>query len=217
MWTIRTPKCPSATLKRPEYFLATTRTLQCFTSKLGHRGRHRRQSTKTSAVNHKEIDTHSVNRMPLRRPWRTEKKNPVLDKVWTSLFGKEVNFQALFSDWPNDYCVQREARSCDLRVERTFDGWLAMGVHCWWLSSPWPAADLHCQWVWWKRTQSGRGSWGNVWTNAKCPHQKSSISDSFLVLFRFFFFQRKQNRMHTGNTMAFLLNTLHSWWVHQWC
>ena len=77
----------------------------------------------------------------------------------------------------------REARSCDLQVERTFDGWL--GVHCWWLSSPpWPAADLHV----WKRTDSGRGSWGSVWTNAKCPHQMSSFSDSFLVLYRSFFF-----------------------------
>ena len=44
------PKCPSATLERPEYFLATTRTLQCFTSKLGHRGR-----APTSAANHKDV------------------------------------------------------------------------------------------------------------------------------------------------------------------
>ena len=48
--------------------------------------RHRRQITKTSAVNHKEIDTHGVNRGPLRRPWRTDKKNRFLDKVWTPQF-----------------------------------------------------------------------------------------------------------------------------------
>ena len=46
---INSPKCPSATLERPEHFLATTRTLQCFTSKLGHRGR-----APTSAANHKD-------------------------------------------------------------------------------------------------------------------------------------------------------------------
>ena len=43
-------KCHSATLERPEHFLATTRTLQCFTSKLGHRGR-----ATTSAANHKDV------------------------------------------------------------------------------------------------------------------------------------------------------------------
>ena len=39
---------PSATLERPEHFFAKTRTLQCFTSKLGHRGhvRLRRQNHK---------------------------------------------------------------------------------------------------------------------------------------------------------------------------
>ena len=45
--------------------------------------RHRRQITKESAVNHKEIDTNGVNRMLLRRPWRTDQKNRFLDKVWT--------------------------------------------------------------------------------------------------------------------------------------
>ena len=43
-------KCHSATLERPEHFLARTRTLQCFTSKLGHRGR-----APTSAANHKDV------------------------------------------------------------------------------------------------------------------------------------------------------------------
>ena len=48
--------------------------------------RTRRQITKTSAVSHKEIDTHRVNRGPLRRSWRTDKKNRFLDKVWTPQF-----------------------------------------------------------------------------------------------------------------------------------
>ena len=48
--------------------------------------RHRRQITKESAVNHKEIDTNGVNRMLLRRPWRTDQKNRFLDKVWTPQF-----------------------------------------------------------------------------------------------------------------------------------
>ena len=83
------PKCPSATLESPEHFLATTRTLQCFTSKLGHRGHvptSAAKITKESAVNHKEIDTNGVNRMLLRRPWRTDQKNRFLDKVWTPQF-----------------------------------------------------------------------------------------------------------------------------------
>ena len=42
--------------------------------------------TKESAVNHKEIDTNGVNRMLLRRPWRTDQKNRFLDKVWTPQF-----------------------------------------------------------------------------------------------------------------------------------
>ena len=85
-----TPNCPSATLERPEHFLATTRTLQCrFTSKLGHRGHAQTSAakiTKESAVNHKEIDTNGVNRMLLRRPWRTDQKNRFLDKFWTPQF-----------------------------------------------------------------------------------------------------------------------------------
>ena len=83
------PKCPSATLESPEHFLATTRTLQCFTSKLGHRGHvptSAAKITKESAVNYKEIDTNGVNRMLLRRPWRTDQKNRFLDNVWTPQF-----------------------------------------------------------------------------------------------------------------------------------
>ena len=70
-------------------FPCTTRTLQCFTSKLGHRGHvptSAAKITKQSAVNHKEIDTNGVNRMLLRRPWRTDLKNRFLDKVWTPQF-----------------------------------------------------------------------------------------------------------------------------------
>ena len=55
----------------------------------GHRGHvptSAAKITKESAVNHKEIATNGVNRMLLRRPWRTDQKNRFLDKVWTPQF-----------------------------------------------------------------------------------------------------------------------------------
>ena len=87
------PKCPSATLERPEHFLATgwysynaNTIVLLASSAIEAVPRHRRRITKTTAVNHKDIDTHGVNRMPLRRPWLIDKKNRFLDKVWTPQF-----------------------------------------------------------------------------------------------------------------------------------
>ena len=88
----------------------------------GHRGRaptDRRQITKTSAVNHKEIDTHGGNLMPLRRPWRTEKKNPVLDKVWTSQFSTTPPkpFLLSFSTYLGDQTLTRSIWKRKSRID----------------------------------------------------------------------------------------------------
>ena len=97
--------------------------------------RHRRQITETTAVNHKEIDTQGVNRMPFRPPWRTDKKNRFLDKVWTPQFsttppkpfllsfsthlGDQTLARSIwkrksqFSNWPKDiytYMLRRSPR-----------------------------------------------------------------------------------------------------------
>ena len=94
----------------------------------GHRGHvptSAAKITKESAVNHKEIDTNGVNRMLLRRPWRTDQKNRFLDKVWTPQFsttppklfllsfsthlGDQTLARSIwkrksqFSNWPKDY------------------------------------------------------------------------------------------------------------------
>ena len=94
----------------------------------GHRGHvptSAAKITKESAVNHKEIDTNGVNRMLLRRPWRTDQKNRFLDKVWTPQFSTTppkpflLSFsthlvdqtlarsiwkrKSQFSNWPKDY------------------------------------------------------------------------------------------------------------------
>ena len=56
----------------------------------GHRGHvptSAAKITKESAVNHKEIDTNGVNRMLLRRPWRTVHEKPV--------FGQGLNSAVL--------------------------------------------------------------------------------------------------------------------------
>ena len=68
------------------------------------------------------------------------------------------------------------------------------------------AVSRHCSSVKRKRTHTGGGGGGGseeiVWTNTKC-RLPLTVFWRFSVLF---FFLHEKNRMHTGNTMSFLLS-----------
>ena len=121
----------SQRLKRRVWLIMTGKSMPHATH--GHRGHvptSAAKITKESAVNHKEIDTNGVNRMLLRRPWRTDQKNRFLYKVWTPQFsttppkpfllsfsthlGDQTLARSIwkrksqFSNWPKDYwCLRR--------------------------------------------------------------------------------------------------------------
>ena len=109
----------------------------------GHRGHvptSAAKITKDSAVNHKEIDTNGVNRMLLRRPWRTDQKHRFLDKVWTPQFSTTppksflLSFsthlvdqtlarsiwkrKSQFSNWPKDYKSMTDRASSTAAEQR---------------------------------------------------------------------------------------------------
>ena len=106
--------------------------VQCFTSKLGHRGHvptSAAKITKESAVNHKGIDTNGVNRMLLRRPWRTDQKNRFLDKVWTPQFSTTPPkpFLLSFSTHLGDQTLARSIWKRSQLLDAFFR--LAQGLH----------------------------------------------------------------------------------------
>ena len=146
------PKCPSATLERPEYFLATTRARQCFTSKFGYRGR-----APTSAANHKDVRGKSPRD---RHPRCQPHASPTALTNWLEKpgFGQGLNSAVLhypsqtfsfiildpsrrlnlgpldlekkstsrrfFPDWPKDYsCYLRLLAAPDKTLEHLCKSW----------------------------------------------------------------------------------------------
>ena len=130
--------------------------------------------TKESAVNDKEIDTNGVNRMLLRRPWRTDQKNRFLDKVWTPQFSTTPPkpFLLSFSTHLGDQTLARSIWKRSQLLDAFFrlaQGLNKLGSSCstssCWVSLP------HCSKSWmqtrvfWKKSQGKK----------KRTHQMSSV------------------------------------------